>query len=458
MSSRRITGPKGLPLVGSALEFKNDTLGFVQRAVREHGDFFAIKLFGRRIHVVNHPDDIERVLVRAHARMKKDRFTRDLSKVLGDGLVTSDGEHWKKQRKLVSHAFTPAKIRGYADTMMEVAHKAISGWAPDHEIDVHAEMTRITLDIVAKTLFDADVSSDARTVGDAMAVLSDYGMSLEAGLLIPLWAPTPGARRARTAIQSIDGILYRIIKERRASGSEHGDLLSALLHAEEDGQSMDDRELRDECVTLFLAGHETTAIALSYGFYLLAKHPEVAERFRAELARVLGARRPTHSDVEALDFTTRIVKETMRLYPPVWGIGREALTDIEISGHSLKKGAQLAMFQWTVQRDPRWYSDPEAFDPDRWLDSRSADLPRFAYFPFGGGPRVCIGNHFAMMEAVLLLALVGQRFHLELLPGEKLDFRPSITLRPKHPIRMRLRALAPESRRQPVSSRSLSLS
>lgn len=447
----RVPGPKGLVFFGSALDFRRDTLGLLQRSVREYGDVVAIKLFGRTLHVLNHPDDIERILVREHALMNKDRFTKDLSKVLGNGLVTSDGDHWKKQRKLVSHAFTPAKIRGYADTMVEVAYKALCGWSGDHEVDIHAEMTRVTLDIVAKTLFDADVSSDARTVGEAMAVLSDYGMSLEAGLLLPLWAPTPNARRAKRAIESIDRVLFRIIAKRRASGARHGDLLSELLYAEEGGQSMNDRELRDECVTLFLAGHETTAIALAYTFYLLAKHPEVTERFHRELERVLGGRRPTHADVEALELTNRIVKEAMRLYPPVWGIGRETLQDMTIRGFSIPKGSQLAACQWTVHRDPRWYSDPEAFDPDRWLEPRASALPRFAYFPFGGGPRVCIGNHFAMMEAVLLTALIGQRFHLELLPGEVLEFAPSITLRPKHGIRMRLRALSP-----PHSQRGMS--
>lgn len=442
--SERVPGPRSLPFLGSALEFSRNTLGFLQREARRHGDLFAVHLLGRDLHFVVHPDDIERVLVKDHSSMHKDRFTRDLTKVLGQGLVTSEGEHWKKQRKLVSHAFTPAKIREYAATMVQATEDAIAGWRDEQEIDCHAEMTRITLDVVARTLFDADVSTDARVVGEAMQVLSDYGASLEAGLLLPAWAPTPASRRAGRAMQRIDEVLFRIIGARRRHGAGKNDLLATLLSAQDDaGSGMTDEELRDECATLFLAGHETTAIALGYSLYLLAKHPEIEARVVAELERVLAGRMPGHADFEKLELTTRVVKEAMRLYPPVWAIGRELTQDLELGGFPLKKGTQLALCQWLVHHDRRWFPDPEAFDPDRWLEPRARALPRFAYFPFGGGPRVCIGNHFAMMEAVLVLAVIARRFHLELDSGTELEFLPSITLRPKHGLPMRIRARRP---------------
>lgn len=435
LAVRRVPRARGLPFVGSAIEFSRDTLGFLQRQAALHGDLFRVKILGRDLHIVVHPDDIERVLVRDHAVMHKDLFTQDLSKILGNGLVTSEGEHWKKQRKLVSHAFTPAKIRGYADTMAEVAGEAARALSDGQVLDIHEEMTRLTLDVVAKTLFDADVRADARVVGEAMQVLSDFGASLEAGLLLPTWLPTPGSRRAGRAIARIDEVLYRIIAARRGSSGGGDDVLATLLRArDEQGGGMSDRELRDECVTLFLAGHETTAIALSFAFYLLSKHPEVEARLHAELERVLGGRSPTYADVEALELTARIVKETMRLLPPVWAIGRQLLEDLELRGFLLPKGSQLALCQWLVHHDARWFPDPEAFDPERWLEAGAKSLPRFAYFPFGGGPRQCIGNRFALTEAILILAMVTQRYRLDVAPGHPIALEPLITLRPRHGI------------------------
>ena len=259
-----------------------------------------------------------------------------------------------------------------------------------------------------------------------------FAESIEAALRLPPWVPTPANVKLNRAVKRIDRVLYKIIEARRRESSKGSDLLGALLAAQDDaGYGMSNRELRDECITLFIAGHETTALALTHSLYLLAQHRDVRQRFHQELQAVLGDRQPSAEDAKALELTERIVKESMRIYPPVWVIGREAVQDVELGGYRVKRGTQLIMPQWVVHRDPQWFSDPQEFDPDRWLPERCSDLPRFAYFPFGGGPRVCIGNHFAMMEAVLLLALFGQRFHFELLPDEHLEFRPSVTLRPK---------------------------
>jgi cytochrome P450 len=416
------------------------------RSTERYGDLFRLPLFGNDWYVVNHPDDIETLLVRDASSTRKDLLTRELSRLLGQGLLTSEGELWRRQRKLVAHAFTPARIAGYAETMVSVASAAIAGWRPDRVLDLNSEMSRITLDVVAKTLFDADVDAEADSIFEAVGVMSNLATGIEIVLRLPPWVPTPGNLRAAAAARRIDTVLGRIIAERRRASDleRRSDLLSALLVARDDeGAPMTDVQLRDECITLFLAGHETTALTLTYALYLLARRPELAERWRVELDRVLGGMAPTHADIARLDLTERILKESLRLYPPAWSIGRELLRESELRGYRLPSGAQIMICQWVVQRDPRYFSDPEAFDPDRWLEARARRLPRFAYFPFGGGPRICVGNHFAMTEATLLLALIGQRFHLELLPGERLELRPAVTLRPRAALRVRTRPAQP---------------
>jgi cytochrome P450 len=255
------------------------------------------------------------------------------------------------------------------------------------------------------------------------------------------YLPLPSSRRYWRAIDRLDRIIYRIIQSHRAEGRDRGDLLSRLLAArDEDGAGMTDRQLRDEVVTLVLAGHETTALVLFYTFYLLSQSPDAEERLAAELRAVLPNRSPTAADVPNLKYTEWVVREAMRLYPPAWGIAREALADCEIGGYRVPKGTQIFMTQWLVHRDARWFDDPEVFRPERWDNDLIKRLPRCAYFPFGDGPRVCIGNHFAMMEAVLILATIARRYRLSVEPGQTLELLPSITLRPKHGLRMRVRA------------------
>ena len=442
-SRRRAPGPPGLYGARNLVRFTRDPLGRLRELSDQYGDMVEMKFLGKPFFLVTHPDDVEAVLVK-HARiMLRDDYIVVLERVLGKGLLTSDGELWKRQRRLMSQAFVPKRIQSYAEAMVRVTDAAIRPWQAGQTINLHKEISRVTMEVVADVLFGAGIShDDVRTVADAMEVVNAYlANSPEAILKLPGWVPTPLNVATTRAIQRIDELLYRIIAKRRAE-PPRDDLLGTLLAAQDDdGARMSDQQLRDEAITLFLAGHDTTALALGHALYSLSKHPEIDRRLHAEIASVLGGRLPTADDVRALPLTDRVLKETMRLYPPAWTTGREVGEDVEIGGYVLPKGAQVLASQWVVHRDPRWFPNPEGFDPDRWLPERAKSLPRFAYFPFGGGPRVCIGNHFATMEAALILATIVQRFRVDLLPGQRLSLKPSVTLRQAGPgLRVRLTA------------------
>ncbi|MGH7268678.1 MAG: cytochrome P450, partial [Candidatus Rokuibacteriota bacterium] len=305
--------------------------------------------------------------------------------------------------------------------------------------DVHAEMTHLTLGIVAETLFGADVRAHADRVARALSVLMASFTARRASLVpVPIAVPTPGNLALRRAIRRLDALVYAMIHDRRAGGGGRDDLLTLLLEArdEDDGRGMTDRQVRDELITLFLAGHETTANALSWTWYLLARHPAVASRLAVELRGVLGGRAPGAADLPRLSYADAVVREAMRLYPPAHSLSRQPLRDTELGGYRVPAGTMVFMSPWVIHRDPRFFADPEAFDPDRWTDGLARRLPRFAYFPFGGGPRLCIGNAFATMEAVLLLATIGARFQPRLAPGEQVVADASVTLRPRGGIRM----------------------
>lgn len=424
-------GPRGFYGLRNVARFTTDSLGFLTDLKLEHGDVVCMKLLGKPWFMLSHPDDIEACLVKNAKSMGRDQYVEILERALGKGLLTNEGESWKRQRKLMAHAFTPKRIRSYGAAMAAVGDRSLKGWRDGDTIDVHEEMSRVALEVVAEVLFGASVEqSEVDTVQGAMHVLNDYfANSPEAVLMLPEWFPTPRLRRVARAVAAIDGVIYRIIGQRRR-GEDRDDLLGTLLAAhDEGGEGMSDQQLRDEAVTLFLAGHETTALMLGHTMYLLGKYPDVERKLYAEIEGVLQGALPTAKDVKRLPYTERVLKEAMRLCPPAWTTGREALEDVEIGGYRIPRGAQILISQWVVHRDPRFYPNPEAFDPDRWENEK--DLPRYAYFPFGGGPRVCIGNHFAMMEATLLLAILMQRYRLELLQGQRLELQPSVTLRPK---------------------------
>ena len=428
-------GPPGRWLLGNLLDVGpgQDQLGFLTRSARQYGDLVQLR-FGRRLVLLAaHPDLVEQVLQAQHRNFAKGYFYRILSPLVGDGLLTSEGDFWLRQRRLAQPAFHRARIAAYAETMLAYADEIMADWRVGTPRDIYEDMTRLTLSVVGKTLFDADLAHEAAPVGAALgtALRELNGQISGLELLLPGWVPTPSRRRLQAAVRRLDGMVYRLIAERRASGQDRGDLLSALLHAQdEDGSRMTDRQLRDEAMTIVLAGHETTAIALSWTWLLLAQHPDIEARVREEVQRVVGDRPPQVDDVPRLTLLDAVLREAMRLYPPIVGIGRESTTEVELGGYRLPPGTNVFINLWLIQRDPRFFDRPDAFDPDRWLDGRTRDLPRFAYFPFGGGPRLCIGQSFAMMEATLVLARIISQWRLELLPGRSVSMAAALTLRP----------------------------
>jgi cytochrome P450 len=434
-------GPKGRLLLGSFGDFRRDQLGFYVSCAREYGDVVAVRLGPRRALLVYHPDAIEGVLVTRSRDFVKSPAVRLLRKVLGGGLLVAEGDSWLRQRRLVQPAFHRQRLAGYGELMVDCTERRLAEWKDGQVVDVHAEMMALTQAIVTRTLFDADVSDEAQAVGQASHVLmEDFGIRLGSVLRLPHWVPTPANLRSARAIRRLDQVVYRIIAGRRRSAEDRGDLLSILLHAQDadDGTRMTDRQVRDEVMTLFMAGHETTAVALSWTWYLLAQHPDVDARLAQELRTVLNGRRPTVGDLPRLPYTEMVVTESMRLYPPAYAIGREAARPSEVAGQPVRRGVIVIVPTWVVHRDARWFPAPEEFRPERWADDLARRLPRYAYFPFGGGPRQCVGSAFAMMEAVLVLATLARCFRLELAPDQRVSPTPYVTLRPEPGVRMHL--------------------
>ena len=428
-------GPKGNFLLGNLSAVSRDWLGFYSRCANEYGDVVGLRYVHVPICLVIHPRDIEYVLVTNAGNFTKSADYRALARVLGKGLLTNEGQSWQHQRSLIQPAFRRENILSYAPVMTRATNQLLGSWTDGESRNLHGDMMALTLQIVAECLFGAEVASVAERVGNAMQVVTDrFVVDASQALLLPFDIPDFLAPARRRAIRDLNAIIEGIIQERRASHQRHGDLLGTLLQVRDSsGQPMSDQQLRDEVMTLFLAGHETTAIALSWTCFLLAQHPRVEARLVEELSTVLGDRPPAADDAPLLRYTEMILKESMRLYPAVWGIGRRAIADCEIGGYRVAAGTNIFIFQYLTQRDPRFFSNPDAFDPERWREDpiRSGRIPRFAYFPFGGGPRVCVGASFAMLEATLLLAMIEQRFRLRLVPGRRVEPVASVTLRPK---------------------------
>lgn len=444
MTTRRVgrtpPGPRGQWLLGSLVDYTRDPFGFLLRCAREYGDVVRLTFLQHPIYVIYHPDAIEQVLVREHHRViKAVEYRRELD-FLGNGLLVSEGAFWLRQRRLAQPAFHRTRIDAYGTVIVDAAEGLHARWRDGDTLDLHHAMMGLTLEIVAKTLFAADIGTTAEAIGAALDTIMQHAADTEQHLwkqFIPRALPTPSKRRRTRAIARLDTIIYDLIRDRRASGTDAGDLLSMLMAAQDDDDThLTDQQLRDEALTLLLAGHETTALTLAWAWYLLAQHPTVEMNLHAEVDAVLGERAPTTADLPRLGYTTQIVKETMRLYPPAWSIGRQTVEAVEIGGYTIPAGAQVYMVQYVTQRDARFFPDPDAFNPDRWADAVERQVPRFAYFPFGGGPRLCIGANFAMLEAVLLLATIAQRWRFTLAPDQHVTLLPSITLRPKDGIRM----------------------
>jgi cytochrome P450 len=436
-------GPKPHFLTGHLPEMRRDVLAFYLRCAREFGDMTLLRFGLKRVYLVTHPDPIEQVLVTQHRNFIKHFGLRMNQTLLGNGLLTSEGDFWLRQRRLAQPAFHHNRVVAYAGIMVEYAERLAASWQDGEVRDLHRDMARLTLEIISKTLFNAEVGDKARAVGDALLdAMSNFNERFYRIVRIPESIPTPGNLRLRRAIRRVDDILYGFIRERRSDGV-CGDLLSLLLEAkDEDGSQMTDRQLRDEAMTLFLAGHDTTALVLTWGWYVLARHPEVVQSLESELRDVLGGRPPTMADLPRLRYTEMVVQEIMRLYPPAYVIGREAVAACELGGWHLPAGGTVLLSQYVVHRDPRWYDEPERFRPERWADGLMKRLPKFAYFPFGGGPRVCIGNTFALIEATLVLATIAQRYRFQRVSGAEVKPRPAITLQPNGPVELRLQRVS----------------
>jgi cytochrome P450 len=435
-------GPKGHFILGVMPEFNRDSLAFLEKMAREYGDIVRTRFFYVPAYFLYHPDHIEYVLATNNRNFIKPLSFRTpfFQRLVGNGLLTSEGDFWRRQRRLAQPAFHRERISAYGRVMVKDAEKMLTTWKDGETRDVHRDMMRLTMEIVTHTLFNVDVTDDADKVAEALAVLVEpFGSQATLRWILDNRFPTSGNRRFHKTAAQLDEVIYRIIRERRASGQEdQGDLLSMLLqaHDEDDGSQMTDQQLRDEVITLFLAGQETTALALSWAWYLLALHPQAESRFWRELDEVLGGRLPEASDMPRLKFTEMIAKESLRLYPPAYVVGREAVKDCEVGGYPVPAGMQLFMPTWVVHRDPRFFNAPAEFKPERWTPEFIVTLPKYAYFPFGGGPRVCIGNSFAIMEIVLLLATIAQKFRFRLAPDQKVTLQPAMSLRPRDGIKM----------------------
>jgi cytochrome P450 len=437
----RPPGPKGLPLLGNLVDIARDVLRFYDEWSRQYGDVVALRLAAWPAILVNNPEYIEHVLVKNHRNfIKFPFFFRHVRAIFGKGLLTSEREVWHRQRRLMAPAFHDRRLAGYGEAIVRLTERMLDNWRVGELRNIHADMMALTLAIAAKTFFDAEVESEVAEISQAFnAITDEIAVRFRLPFRIPDAVPIPGNIRYARGVRRIDRLVNRIIRERRQHGGDRGDLLSMLMMAVDDeGRPMSEQQLRDEVITLLLAGHETTALALSWTWYLLSQNPDVDAKLSSELRHVLGGRAPTVSDLPQLSFTTQVVTEAIRLYPPVWGFGREAVGDFEIGGYTIPKGTTIIISPWVLHRNPRHFDRPMEFQPERWSGDLARQLPRFAYIPFGGGPRICIGNRFAMMESALILATIARRFGLECPTGYLAVPFPSITLRPKKGIPVKL--------------------
>jgi len=436
---KRPPGPPPKLLIGNMPLASGDPLSVFTRWAEEYGDIFYYRAAWLQVYFLNHPDLIEEVLVRNPRNFLKDRVVRKSRWFFGEGLLTNEGDSWLRQRKLSAPAFHRERIRSYAQVMSRYANEMLAKWEDGKVSDIHAEMMGLTLRIVVRALFNLE-SDRTQHIRSAMNWMMGNATGIR--LLLPpiaRYLPLPEMFRVRRAVRELDDTVYGIIAQHRSLGHDSGDLLSMLMSArDEDGSCMSDRQLRDEVLTFLVAGHETTALALTWTWYLLAQHPGVEKELHQELDRVLDGRGPEFADLARLPYTECVIKESMRLYPPAWSLARTVISDFELRGYTIPAGANVVMSQWIMHRHPAYFPQPERFDPERWLREPAKKLARFAYFPFGGGPRQCIGASFAMMESVLLLATVAERFRLRIVPDHPVCPVPSFTLRPKYGIRMTL--------------------
>jgi len=448
--SRKAPAPPDEGPLGHYRLLQRDQLGFMLRSWTTCGDVTRFRFIVLPAHLLVHPDHVRHVLVDHHRNYDKQTKGFDVLRiVLGNGLVTSEGDFWRRQRRIAQPAFHKDRIAAFGEVMVRAAEDTARRFGEVAKrggtLDVAAEMMRLTLRIAGETLLSTDVTGDADTVGTSVSLLLEEANSrILRPIDVPITWPTPRNKKLVGAVETLDRVVKRMIEDRRRETKRPNDLLTMLMEArdEETGEGMTDQQLRDEVLTIFLAGHETTANALNWTFYLLSKHPDVGRRLASELSATLHGRAPDVADVPNLPYTTAVLKEAMRLYPPAWIIGRRAVEADVIDGFDIPRDSFVFVCPWVTHRHPDFFPNPEGFDPDRFMPERAASVARYAYFPFGAGPRICIGQGFAMLEAVLLLATLWQRFHLDLVPSHPVIPQPSITLRPRHGILARPRPAA----------------
>jgi cytochrome P450 len=433
IETREMPGPTTSTLQEMG-KFGNDPLAYFEHLAAEYGDYVKMKLLLGEGALLVDPQAIEEVLVRKKKHFIKGRSVRALGALLGNGLLVSEGDFWRRQRRLAQPAFHKDRIAQYADRMVSLGSAMVDRWQPGVVMDVHDEMVKVTLAIVADALFSANVAQHADVVGHSLeTTLWHFQWWSRNAFIVPLWLPVGPHRKFQRAKRDLDRIVNAIIAERMAKPESErgGDLLGMLLNArDEDGSAMSAKQVRDEVMTLMLAGHETTANTLTWTTLLLSRHPEARLKLEGELRAVLGGRPPTLADLPHLPYTEMVIKESMRVYPPVWVLGYEAVDDVAIGPYTIKKGAAVFMSQWLNHHDARWFPEPQAFRPERWADPAIKQLPTYAYYPFGGGERLCIGKSFALMEAQLLLATIAQRYRLDVVADQTIALDPSVTLRP----------------------------
>ncbi|WP_158056605.1 cytochrome P450 [Halorussus halophilus] len=436
-------GPSGLPLVGSTVSFVRDPFSTYERWASEYGDVVAADIAGQTFVMVAHPDQIERVLVTDQEYYGKGSFQRDqLGDIVGDGLLLSEGEAWREQRDRLQPSFFRERLQQYATTMVEETRARTEDWGSGDTVVLNDELQNLTLAIMARTLFGFDIEDADGQFADTARTISERFNLSHVSTYLPPWIPTPRNRRYRSALKNLDTVIYDVIDSRRAEMREaeeedsQEDLLSVLLAASDDPETdLTDETLRDEIATVILGGHDTAALAMTYTLIALSRHPAAEEKVREELDAVLGDEDPTVPDLPALSRLDAAVKEAMRLYPPAYTLFREPNQQVEIDGYDVPKGAILTIPQWVVHRDERWFDAPEEFRPDRWSDEFEESLPEYAYFPFGGGKRHCIGMRYGLMETKLVVATLLQRFEFDFQLPE-LSFSAALTLQPAEPLSM----------------------
>jgi cytochrome P450 len=434
--SGRPPGPKGTLLGGNVRQFRAALLNFLLETAREYGPLASFRIGPRRVFLASGPDLIEQVLVTDAKHYIKHFGARAFKPVLGNGLVTSEGAFWHRQRKLIQPAFLKIRVQSYAQIMAELADQMLDSWSPGKSVQIDYEFETLTSKIALKTLFDLEDPGDRQRFSDTLKLAFELmNERLRRIFKLPLWVSTPANLRLRGAVGELVRTVEGFIALGRSRRDVGDDLLSRLLVAQhEDGTRMSDLQLRDEAMTLYLAGHETTALTLAWSWYLLSQNPNVENRLVSEWQDVLAGATPTADQLHRLPYTAAVIAESMRLYPPVYVIGREATDDLELGGYRVKRGYTVLMSQWVNHRDPRYFPEPEEFRPERWENGLAKRIPKFAYYPFGGGQRLCVGSSFALMEAAIILAAVGQRYRFTLDPDAVIDIRPQITLLPANGI------------------------